>query len=1463
MRNLCVLSHRAIALSQASQSALRIEATASDLDDGSVYAVATSRTASGAPDVTLSFLRSAVDGQGLERVSSLLVPGRLADLPDSAGSIASTSGRSKRDVINLHYLSDGGAEASHRPALCTIAAGGDLLLLPIPDISEVADDVPPEEPVVVGTIEQGIAAAAWSPDDELLVIVTCETSETASTSGAREVEKVLLMMRDFEVLSEVRLRTDEFGQDEAVDVGWGSKATQFHGSEGKAAAAAAAQAAAAAKASNTDTRGPSTSDDDGAPRISWRGDGAFFAISSLEPFYSPDAPTSWHRVIRIYSRTGALSATSDAGVRGISQALAFRPIGNLIASTQRFGPSDLDGHMWAQGRKGRHDVVFFERNGLRHGEFSLREEAASQPDGVQLGWNEAQKHSAWTRTHAVRELAWNADGSALAVWLSRTGEQHEARDVVQVYTTGNYHWYLKQEFVAATGVEHVKWHPEDPLQLLVAHADRVEHRVFAHETVVSPGRPPVDAACVAVADGSAALLTPFRMQNVPPPMASLSLCVPPAGAEVKPSAVSALAVPTHVAWSQLPGSSPQHAVGVMALLFQNGWVQVWRFDWGVLGGTVKVGGKPVAEPTLVATAQVAASDAHQIAVAGWAPTALDATHQCRISVAVLSSHHQGAVAECIDLTQAREAATFEATVHAGVRLPGHGKRRVVADPFVPTSQVPPGFYVQESDGTVQRVRDSALERVTKLERFCADVRVLVAADGTRKVVGLASDGRLLAESQAVAKDATSFTLVGSFLVWTNTAHEARFLPLGSLRWSSTDEVQASASEAVDLGRRVERGSRIVTAVASAMSLVLQMPRGNLETIYPRPLVLEVVRRSIDAHRYGAAFRICRTHRLDVNILYDHDPAGFMANVATFVQQVADVDHLNLFLSGLRDHDVTKTLYKPLASSTGAGEVAGKVNRICDAIRTELERLDARKYVQSILTTHVRKVPADYEAGLALLLQLKDEDAETAEEAVKYIIFLADADKLFDVALGMYDFTLTLMVAQHAKRKDPREYLPFLRELRALEPQEFQRFRIDDHLARHTKALGWLVRAGPQHHPQALEYIDKHKLYHDAIALLAGQGAKLRDVYDRFGDYLLTRRKLDDAGAAFQLAGRGGKALDAYRECANWQEAMRLAFVEKLPASEIVAMAKGFVSELETLRRFTEAARVCLDYVRDVEQGVALLCRAGEFSEARRVLTTYSRLDLVEVTLHPGLLEAATTLVDDVQDMESQLSKQLDRIRELRDKRAAHPDGALYDGDNDPALDNLDIMSDTSTQMTQFTRYTRAASIVSQSSMATFSTKSGSRKKEAKLRKKAERQKAGGKKGTVFEEDYLYTSVQKLIKERLGSVQAEAAKLLPHLVCAASGQVRARAGEVVQALDALERNAHKAVDTLWAYSQQDDDERFDQLVRFEQELLGGQVAANPAMAAVAFRSIANRRIPRPKLDVADTKWRPSLLDSSQP
>lgn len=100
-------------------------------------------------------------------------------------------------------------------------------------------------------------------------------------------------------------------------------------------------------------------------------------------------------------------------------------------------------------------------------------------------------------------------------------------------------------------------------------------------------------------------------------------------------------------------------------------------------------------------------------------------------------------------------------------------------------------------------------------------------------------------------------------------------------------------------RSIERGARLITAMPTTYSVVLQMPRGNLETIYPRALVLAAIRRSIEADQYGEAFLACRNQRVDMNILHDHDPERFMKSIERFLRQVKKVEHVDLFLSQLR------------------------------------------------------------------------------------------------------------------------------------------------------------------------------------------------------------------------------------------------------------------------------------------------------------------------------------------------------------------------------------------------------------------------------------------------------------------------------------------------------------------------------------------------------------------------------------
>lgn len=100
-------------------------------------------------------------------------------------------------------------------------------------------------------------------------------------------------------------------------------------------------------------------------------------------------------------------------------------------------------------------------------------------------------------------------------------------------------------------------------------------------------------------------------------------------------------------------------------------------------------------------------------------------------------------------------------------------------------------------------------------------------------------------------------------------------------------------------RSIERGGRLVTAIPANMTLVLQMPRGNLETIYPRAMVLAGIRKLVEQKEYGTAFATCRTQRVDMNILFDHRPTQFLENVSLFLDQVKDPANVDLFLSSLK------------------------------------------------------------------------------------------------------------------------------------------------------------------------------------------------------------------------------------------------------------------------------------------------------------------------------------------------------------------------------------------------------------------------------------------------------------------------------------------------------------------------------------------------------------------------------------
>ncbi|RDB24885.1 Elongator complex protein 1 [Hypsizygus marmoreus] len=1219
---------------------LNISATAIDLDEDVIYATSERLNPDGDVEVEVWKVEDGETSPNLFGMFTAIASPHNPDMPQ---------------VVSFHVLPEA-------RKLSAIMRTGDITM------NEVE-----------GTVEPGILAASWSPDDQLLVLVTAE-------------DKLMLLTSTFDVFSEGALHAAEFGEDAPINVGWGSKQTQFHGSLGKSAAQAPVTTAIG-----------SSPDDDTIPRISWRGDGAFFVVSALAPAVGNDLR---RRTFRVYNREAALQSTSEP-VAGLEHPLVWRPSGNLIVGTQRFG---FEGG--GAGREGRHDVVFFERNGLRHGDFGIR--------ASDLG-SQRSEHRKWG--YKVRELSWSSDSNVLALWIER-----DEGDVVQLWTMGNYHWYLKQEITApssSTGeagrFTSVAWHPEQALEIFLTMRTQLIQRTYAWETFVSTSQPPIDSGAVAVFDGTTILLTPFRIQNVPPPMSSCQLVLSTSSSEPQTPAQSR--TPTYASFSS--------ASDTLAVLWESGYVELWALRTRLQGGRGKA-----MDPTRVWAGHaggLSVKNARQI----WLSSS-DAMGVWSTLVVLWGDRDSDfiTVLQLEDFKPAGDATT--------VALP-HQNSRLVSSTSQISCQAPNG-EISEYDSEQRK-----LQPVAQFPESCLQSQSIIVSsssddeDGTSSAtvyVGLSASGKLLIASadttRTLASNVTSYTIASGFVIFTTTAHEAIFIPQTALR-PLLDEAEGVPSP-VQKGwevRRVERGSRIVVAVPSAMSLVLQMPRGNLETINPRPLVMEVVKQDIDAGNYRKAFFACRKHRIDLNVLVDHDQTKFLERIPSFVEQVHEVDHINLFLTGL-----------------GRGSQSPEmIARLCDAIRTELESKDLTKYVNSILTAHVVKTPPDHESALAILLRLREHDSDVVEDAVKYIIFLVDADRLFDTALGMYDFSLVLMIAQHAQ-KDPREYLPFLRDLRTLD-KYYQRFKIDDHLRRYDSALRNLSLAGPEYFDEAIAYVELHRLYDAALRIWKGTD-HYKTVLDLYGDWLFERREFRQAASVFIEAQNFSKAMLAHEKALEWQELFYLAAQTDLPEEDLVSTAYRIAEDLASKKRHSEAARVLLDYAKDVREAIIALVQGNYFSEARRIVTIQEKPELIEDIIHPGALESCAQVVEDINECKDQLRKQVNRLRELRIKKVEEPD-AFY-GTEDINLHNVDVMTDVSMAPTTFTRYTVAPTTASRSS-----------KRSSRSKRKMERKVGSGRKGTVDEEEYLLKSVTKLTT-RFATIQAnpvvlldEARGLLPHLL----------------------------------------------------------------------------------------------------
>ncbi|XP_063312037.1 elongator complex protein 1 [Pelobates fuscus] len=1212
----------------------------------------------------------------------------------------------------------------------------------------------------VGSVDSGITTMSWSPDQELVLLVTGQ-------------QTLILMTKDFEPIAEVPIHQDDFGEGKFIALGWGKKETQFHGSEGK-------QAAQQKKITEVP---PALPWDDCRPRVTWRGDGQLFAVSAI-------CPETGARKVRVWNRELALQSTSEP-IDGLEQALSWKPSGSLIACTQ--------------SKPNKHDVIFMEKNGLLHGEFTLPFAKG---------------------TVKVKELLWNSESTVLAIWLQEIEKDgSKPNTYVQLWTVGNYHWYLKQSLHFGNDEKNhvisLLWDPENAyrLHVLCAGWQYLCYDWF-WSTDRSSGENLRGQADVAVLDGDKVLVTSFHRGVVPPPMSTYQIQLPRAVNEV--------------AFPLVPEKD-----GHLAVIDASNTIYICRYG-NSPGVDLKVSAGMVREKTPVLekefSLQVEPFDTKPLhyRLLTWV--------QDKTFLVVSQGHNSSE--SLIHHISINEDERME--IRQGVVITGHVTSLCC-------SSKTKSCALQTEDGQIWKYAwDSPTPELkpwmdgkghsVKFPQPCLQIALATIA-GEEVVLGITSRSRVFINNLTVATNITSFTIHNDFLLLTTHSHTCRCVSLEDTTLTALEALLTSTSSPNDeTVRKVERGSRIVTVVPQDTKVILQMPRGNLETIHHRALVLAHLRKWLDSLLFKEAFECMRKLRINLNLIYDHNPKAFLDNVGLFINQIDSVNHINLFLTEIKEEDVTTTMYPTEAVSVKPPSQSlhvKKVDVICDAMRAAMENINPQKYCLSILTSYVRKTRPELETALQKVHELRENppstEAVSAEEALKYLLFLVDVNELYDHSLGTYDFDLVIMVAEKSQ-KDPKEYLPFLNKLKKMEIN-YQRYTIDKHLKRYKKALGHLCKCGPEHFVEFLNLVKDQNLYTEALKLYSTSTSEYKAINDAYGEHLSSKHQYEQAGLIFARCGNHEKALDAFVTCNNWQQVMCMASQLKYSNTELAALARSLADKLVEQRKQSDAAVLLEQYAEDYEEAIVLLLEGALWEEALRLIHKYRRLDMLETNLKPALLDAHRNHMVFLDSQKSNFMRHKHRLSVVRELKEKAQQG-LLDEEVTEGPDS-DLFSETS-------------SIMTTSDMSGKYSHSNSRisSRSSKNRRKAERKKHSLKEGSPLEDVALLEALGENIRAT-DKLRSEIHSLLKVLVLFEfDGQSR----ELQQTYDELLQLVESSIPEIWTSSI---------LPSTATPVLGPHSTANSIMTSYQQQGKINNPTQDAELFVApklmtNVQWKLSLL-----
>lgn len=1110
-------------------------------------------------------------------------------------------------------------------------------------------------------------------------------------------------------------------------------------------------------------------------KISWRGDGAAFVVVMRD-----ETGAAYGRVIDrdaqhvVYLQVGDVGLGLTGGQGAFGNAVAWQPrVGGFIFTA---GPG--------------HAVSVFERNGLRHLRSDFKLDVDDGDGDVSEG---ACSPSA---------LEWSRNSSMLATFSPRKRPCGLLpADVVNLYTRSNYKWYRKLCIPVAAGVADIRWDNEEQFVLHVLSSDGSlsSYRLrSSHAGSVS------STGLCGVINGAQLAVTSFATALVPPPMSHFTF---------RASApISAVCFFSKECPASEDAAKPKSGLTVVGSLLASGAFEtivargpgvdanISRQSWMIARPSATISQFFVRHPVLLSPELVAvvefssassSSQKESIALHHILP---ETNKSCKIAVAGLGSSVLALSTPIGTEADTNTGLFFVAALSSGELA----QLRV-------TGVTMPGAEKQCKLEVVQRIPCEAARAAVSLRAFTCRKHES-SPDADRVAVTVCDEsGRLevadlrSAQTVVLSSECTSFAITNSFLLFSTRSHVLKCMPIGCSESSvgpAVDTPEASVlgllsseveSPKATTGtttagavRPVDRGSVIVCPLPKDVRVILQAPRGSIETVAPRPLLLAEVRRLAKSKQYGKAFKLSRQQRIDMNIMVDADPGEFLASVPLLLEEVRVPSHLSVFLTYLRGDDA-------------------QVNSVCDAVVAAIDELkkESSRFTTTVLTAMVRRRPPNLPLALKRVRESYSRSEEEGANALDFLLVLVKSEELlYNEALAMYDLETALMVAK-ASQLDPVEYSEELRLLSGMDEYR-RRYTIDMKLEKYEAALKNLFACGSGEREACLALAVEHELYLCAIRLFKDDQAALSLLRRQYGGYLALKGRYADSAVVFTANGDFERAACSYRDGGLWRlalstfgqfEMQRKCASETLnvggdtvragnegapwqPTKEWSDFAESVADGLAEQGSFVDSAAVRWSMLRDLEGAVESLVGAQEWRVAFETVASaqncFEMRDGVYLSSKAArayslvvgsLEEAVADHVSDLKDSSAKLRERNQRLVAVRETKARMSSALGIPGGGGGGDQDSEVFS-VSTGRSEGTDVTFASSTSTlQSRTSIYSSigrgRGGMKGVEARERKAAKTARKRVRTGHPREEEALVATLKRLVPNkflrlRLGS-----------------------------------------------------------------------------------------------------------------